>query len=267
MKPTSRTEIDRQVEEYNFTDRAWLDTSHIQTYFYYLYSKFAYLGPDYVVGPMQETFEDLMIKDFSDPTFTLYPIAINTGNHWVLLIVNTENRTIEYYDSRYAGITPKLKENLAAFASHLNKSTEGRPFSLVAKLNKKLQSDCYQCGVWILYFLEMRIKNPEFDFNILKSPSKIISTHRKKIRKKILASYQKILQSREVLQEKYNAHYGIEEGRRRFTEDCRALYSSKHLLSQRVCGSIYAALLIRHYERIKKSHGEEVLLPQLLSAK
>ncbi len=54
------------------------------------------------------------------------------------------------------------------------------PYKFVCKIEKCLQPDSYQCGPWLLYFLEERLKNPDINFNELdaKQSQKMIANYR-----------------------------------------------------------------------------------------
>ena len=100
--------------------------------------------------------------------FLAYPLHV-TNNHWTLVIIDQEKRTVEYYDSKknygnYEEIVKTLKE----LARSLSTKDPGQsPYQFFSKISKNLQPDSYQCGPWALYFLKNRLENPSVDFNKL----------------------------------------------------------------------------------------------------
>lgn len=92
-----------------------------------------------------------------------------TRNHWTLIYVNLDNRTVEYYDSKQNyGNFEEITATLKTCAEDLSKKFPGDAlFTFESKIKKKLQPDPYQCGVWVLYFIEKLCENPRVDFNKL----------------------------------------------------------------------------------------------------
>ena len=111
------------------------------------------------------------------------PFVIHvTGNHWTLVYINRSKRTIEYYDSKinYGGSEyPKIVNELTRIAAVLTEEEPGvKPFKLELKITTVLQPDSFQCGIWVLYFLDKIFNNPNLDFNNLIEPEKIIAKYR-----------------------------------------------------------------------------------------
>ena len=108
------------------------------------------------------------------------------GNHWTLIYINFDKRVVEYYDSkkRY-GTYDAIVEKLEALTATLNEQYPDidRPFQFESKITKTLQPDSYQCGVWVLYFIEKLLANPDEDFNTLdiNAAQIIIATYRRSI--------------------------------------------------------------------------------------
>lgn len=121
---------------------------------------------------------DNLEKDFFDSTSFNLPenrsfensdlaICIKLEDHWTLVYVDRERHTIEYYDSlfQYAGYK-KIIIALTAIGEKL--SENGPAFSIIPKINEPLQSRfSLDCGLYVAYFLEERLKNPDVNFNAL----------------------------------------------------------------------------------------------------
>lgn len=107
-----------------------------------------------------------------------------TKNHWTLIYVNRTKRSVEYYDSKdcygnYVEITRELQE----FANGYGDDPDHPPYTFESKIKKKLQPDSYQCGVWVLYFIEKLAEDPDVDFNELDidRAQKMIANFRKHV--------------------------------------------------------------------------------------
>lgn len=116
------------------------------------------------------------VRNIQDYNRIAYTMNIN-GSHWVLVFVDFEKKTIEYYDS-LLNYGPH-----GAIANEFTELAQEIDFKFVCKMTKKIQNDGYQCGPWTLYFLEERLKNPEVDFNQLEvnEAQKMIAKHRKRV--------------------------------------------------------------------------------------
>ncbi|MGE0198485.1 MAG: Ulp1 family isopeptidase [Simkaniaceae bacterium] len=92
-----------------------------------------------------------------------------TSNHWTLIYVNLDTRVVEYYDSKQNyGNFEEITATLKTCAADLSEKFPGdAPFTFESKIQKKLQPDPYQCGVWVLYFIQKLCENPRVDFNAL----------------------------------------------------------------------------------------------------
>lgn len=103
-------------------------------------------------------------------------------NHWVLLFIDRENRILECYDS-----FARPNEVYAEIADELTRQDVGEPYKVLCKITKPLQKDGYQCGPWVCFFLEQRLKEPDFDFNSLHQTlgpegiNEMIALYRKKV--------------------------------------------------------------------------------------
>lgn len=112
---------------------------------------------------------DLRKKKIGDKKFLSYPLYVN-NNHWTLVFIDREKRTIEYYDSmkNYGNQDNKIGNYFTEFAKVLSEKDPGeKPYTFISKINKHIQNDGYQCAPWSAYFLEKRLENPDIDFNRL----------------------------------------------------------------------------------------------------
>lgn len=117
-----------------------------------------------------------------------FPLYIKE-DHFTLVFVDNEKESVEYYDSlnKY-GNFQEIKKNLIEFASNLNSIFSNKSnFKFSYTLDKTLQNDGVQCGPWALFFLEMRLKDPSYDFNQLKDEetSELINLYRENILRRI----------------------------------------------------------------------------------
>ena len=133
---------------------------------------------------------DLNQATLSKQTVLAYPLNIKK-DHWTLLYIDKKKRTVEYYDSlkNYASSKEmKAIKNIAKIISE--REVTQSPYQFISKIRKTLQPDDYQCGVWTIYFLEERLKNPDVDFNQLnvKQAQKMIANYRSQVRENIVKS-------------------------------------------------------------------------------
>lgn len=112
-----------------------------------------------------------------EPLHTKFPIiGMPNNNHFVLIFVDFDLKTIEYYDSMVNyGNHEQIINNLEETAAHFGLKVE-------KKVTKCLQKDGYQCGAWFGFFLEKRLENEHFDPNTTtKEEIKNIKDYRVKI--------------------------------------------------------------------------------------
>ena len=114
----------------------------------------------------------------------MYPFKVN-DNHWTLLYIDKEKRTVEYYDSLFQyGNYSEIVATLQELTENISKKDPiKKPFQFIPKILKKLQNNGYDCGVFVVYFLEERAKNPEIDFNqrSVNEMEEIIFNYRRKL--------------------------------------------------------------------------------------
>jgi len=109
-----------------------------------------------------EVIRDIEEAKKKGKTILGYPLHIS-GNHWSLLVVDLTQRTVEYYDS---------KEDDAAAVAYLKKLAKHLGYKFIPKIKDEIQPDSHQCGPWALFFLEARLKKPNFHFGALTSDDK-----------------------------------------------------------------------------------------------
>jgi hypothetical protein len=113
-----------------------------------------------------------------------YPLHVS-GNHWTLVLMDRDQRTVEYYDSfSQFGNHDEIVQHLQGLTATLSKEDPGpKPYTFKRQITKAIQNDNYQCGPWTLYFLEHRLKDPSVDFNTLDRHKRdgIIKDYRAKV--------------------------------------------------------------------------------------
>ncbi len=77
------------------------------------------------------------------------------------------------------GNAKEIENSLQNIAKNLS-DLEGKPYRFKRKINRKIQNDGYSCGLWVAYFVEERMKNPEVDFNTLTNTDNVMKTFRAK---------------------------------------------------------------------------------------
>lgn len=127
--------------------------------------------------------------------FAFIPSVAPAYNHWALVYVCRKTRTFEYYDSKVSyGNRAKMLADLENFAKLMNVFDPGEiPYKVVPKITAYLQPDGYQCGPWALYFLEIRVQNPDVDFNTLDicKAQEMIAEYRLKVMYRLIELYEK----------------------------------------------------------------------------
>lgn len=212
-------------EHIDIKKREWLTNDHLHNYFYYLGAKY----PD--VFFMQEA-QDELIKstsierkisqfDFASSSANAFPFFIQVGgNHWTLVYIDKEKRTVEYFDSmRNYGDLKSIEEQLTNLAGILSiKEPDQEPYQFINKTKTKLQMDTVQCGVWVLYFITKRIKDPDFDCNQIETSeaSQIIAKFRAKVRLKLAQAFQAYDEVYKYKLKYYEDKYGKDVGLQKF---------------------------------------------------
>jgi len=185
----------------DISGKEWLSNAHLHMYITYLITQFPdaslYIEPLPVDRWERYSRNQLMKYIFNYlPSKTNHlnkfnlPIYLCIKNHWTLVYIDREKRTVEYYDSKMNyGDFGEIEKTLTIIANDLSKQEPNKPpYKFVRKINKVLQPDSYQCGIWTLYFLESRLINPDFDFNQLdvNESQKIIKKYRTKVMLKLI---------------------------------------------------------------------------------
>lgn len=203
-KPTQQDEIPKYLD---IRGAEWLSNEHLDYYFNHLrknnskllipYGNFAFNSiADAIIADVHfdGKCEHKSWQDCKGKTIIPYRLHV-TGNHWTLVLLDREKRTIEYYDPKknygnHAEIVEHLK-NLAQVLTE--KDPDSAPYRFICKIEKSLQPDWYQCGPWVLYFLEERLKNPDVNFNDLDvdQSQSMIAEYRLKVMHTLIANDKK----------------------------------------------------------------------------
>lgn len=175
---------------YDISGKKWVYNTHLQHYFTYVAGKYTqvqiregFLG----ILKHEDVEEEVLKTDFFHSEAVVFPFYLHVGgNHWTLLYIDMEKRTVEYYDSKkkygdYESIEGQL-QNITQFLS----VEDGKPYQFVHKTKKSLQPDSYQCGVWVAYFLSKRLKDPDFDFDAIDITKFKIAKFRNKMMHRIV---------------------------------------------------------------------------------
>lgn len=198
---------------WGISETSWLTIGQLQRYITYLATEFP-IAVDcqpitYTIDSLAKTIEynAISIPNFQDLNL---PICLNvSGNHWTLVYIDREKRTVEYYDSKKDyGNHDEIKQKLIEFANKLsNEEPDERPYKFECKINKVLQPDGYQCGPLVLYFLEKRLKDPEFNFNQISDAQNSIKEYRNKVRTKLIEMYHAVEVVAKKEKENYKNYY------------------------------------------------------------
>lgn len=192
------------VSDVDLSDHKWFDHMHLRLFAVpFLYSQNLidtpncgarnFLGESDLFMHSLDELEAFLLKNpfESEKKYIAYPLQVS-GNHFVLLFIDREKRVVEVYDSfaRQYGGCKKVTDILTA------KDPGKSAYKVRYQIHKPLQQDSYQCGPWVCFFLEQKIKNPDFNFNSLKKIfsrneiSQVIALYRNKTTWKI-HDYQK----------------------------------------------------------------------------
>lgn len=215
-----------EVPEYlDIKKREWLTNVHLHKYFDYLGAKYPHVfffqEASHSLIKSTEIEEKISQFDIASSKATAFPFFIQVGgNHWTLVYIDKEKRTVEYFDSmRNYGDLTAIETELNSLAITLSeKEPDQEPYQFTNKTKTKVQGDTYQCGVWLLYFLNKRIQHSHFDVNQidLSKTSKIITNFRKKVRLKLAQidrAYTEVYQYKEA---HYTTKFGEEKGLKLF---------------------------------------------------
>jgi Ulp1 family protease len=93
-------------------------------------------------------------------------VPLNIGkNHWTMLYIDLENCTVEYYDSfGKLGKKDEILNALRQLTARISQE-EGKEYKFIYNIDNQLQNNGYQCGPWVLFFIEWRLKFPHYDVN------------------------------------------------------------------------------------------------------
>lgn len=191
-----------QVEtHYALGKNDWLWAHQISEYYFHLQPKypqaFFYAQAVYVPGTLLQDIQKIIeiqteLLSMKSPgevfltkkTRIFLPLIYKS--HSVLVHINLTKRTVEYFDSLQDHGRPPIENDLQDCADWFSKQLpSNHPFTCERKIKKKLQDDSYQCAVWLLYFTEKLLENPDVDFNALEiqPAQKMIAEFRKEVAK------------------------------------------------------------------------------------
>lgn len=171
---TSKTQTKQQsATRYDPRETEWLWSNQISSYYTDLQKQY----PDileqhyavYTTPQALRNFVRLHIEDEIQPGSrkSIPILMIVSGNHWVMVYIDHQRKTVEYFDSKSTyGNQALIQTSLQETANYLNASMGGS-YQVVRKVNRSLQPDGYQCGVWAMYFLKQRVENPNLNFDTL----------------------------------------------------------------------------------------------------
>jgi len=195
----------RKLNAYDKT--RFLQTPEIQDYFIYLST----LHPIQVANAPRRADLNYVEEQLNNSDLTLsQPFFLNISDiHWTLLYIDHLRGNLEYYDSlKDFGEHSKIMDRLKEIAQQLTSRT-GKAYQVLNKTTEKIQTDGYQCGVWVTYFLEKRLEDPNFDFNTLsEQPPALIKDQRKKVFDQLQVIEDKLTEVNKKELERFIKFYG-----------------------------------------------------------
>lgn len=139
-------------------------------------------GDEYL-DTLEKLNDHLSQKKFDDTKkYIAYPLQVSR-NHFILVFIDREKRVLEYYDSM--GGKPSICKEAAKILTE--RDPGAKPYRADFKIKNALQHDGYQCGVWTCFFIEQKLKDPQFDFNAMGAKlgadglDKMIALYRNKV--------------------------------------------------------------------------------------
>lgn len=213
-------------EDCDISGTKWLSSMHLHYYITYLATRFSgivalnfsqladqsSLDKRFSIGTLTDYIFKYLPSQFNNFNNLNVPIYLHvSGNHWTLVYIDRERRTVEYYDSKKNyGNHREIVQKLTTIAEQLSKQEpDQRPYRFICKIHKVLQPDSHQCGPWTLYFLEYRLINPDFDFNQLdvKEAQDLIKKYRIKVMQKLIEMNKALPALYRLEREKYLQYY------------------------------------------------------------
>jgi hypothetical protein len=209
---------------FDISGNKWVSNSHLNGYITYLATRFheivALDGKQmahqshkwYSIDALPQYIFEYLPKQINNFNHLNIPFYLDVSNlHWTLVYIDRGKRMVEYYDSKkHFGNHREIVKKLTTIAATLSKQEPNKPpYTFVLKINKVLQLDGYQCGVWTLFFLENRLINPEFDFNQLNvnEAQDLIKKYRIKVMLKLIEMDKVSEEIAQQEQESYNQFY------------------------------------------------------------
>src|SRR5205085_2542596 len=76
------------------------------------------------------------------------PIVLNISDHWTLIYIDREKRTVEYYDSIVGYKKRQMRKKLKSLTQALSsQEPDQKPYQFIPKITSRLQFNGYDCGV------------------------------------------------------------------------------------------------------------------------
>ena len=195
----------------------WVKSSAMHSYMTYLATQYPQITlSDFPVFPtVKNLYEEIVVKTPEIiPNFNSVDLPIPvfvSGNHYILVYISRKERKISYYDSLVDhGEHEAILKELQRVATALTDSKDDKPFIVSRKITKILQLNAYQCGVWVLYFLENLLLYPEIDFNKLdvKESQKIIAKYRIHVMDRVIKMAELEEKAIKIEEKAYLDYYG-----------------------------------------------------------
>lgn len=163
----------QSAARYDSRETEWLWSNQISSYYTDLQKQYPdILERHYAIYTTPQALRNFVSMHIEDPIETgrrksIPILMIVSGNHWVLVYIDHQRKTVEYFDSKSTyGNQALVQNSLQETANYLNASVGGS-YQVIRKVNRSLQPDGYQCGVWAMYFLKQRVENPSLNFDTL----------------------------------------------------------------------------------------------------
>lgn len=204
---------------YKAYGKKWLDINSMSDYFLMISHDYPELMPmqDYyckipAIGTLHDNevdalpvFEKALIEARNEgKVFASYMRV--SGNHWTFVFIDPKNERIEYYDSM--GAYGNYKE----ICTTLTELAARHHFTFESKIKRKLQHNSYDCGPWVVYFLEQRLENPNIDTDTLATGN--MKEYRKTLCKRshhlVELKKKRNCESKALFQQKYGKEKGEE---------------------------------------------------------
>lgn len=169
-------------EFFTLKDKNWIDGKIIDCFAISLLNStsnsIAYIPTNYtyyMIGDFYEKRKDANWRMYNiknvNSDIMLLPYLYNS--HWYLLIINLNKNTILHLDPKYLK-SPDKKRAITVFKNYLKESSLlynsdkkmcDKPFREITCTDRPLQNDAYNCGIYVIYYINCIIRNELFDKN------------------------------------------------------------------------------------------------------